>query len=61
MYFHGNIISLFGFAEGTFQDMSANSENYWRLPAAWQAIIKKGKIQVWQVYADSKIPYDIID
>jgi len=52
---------LFGFASGTFQSQNDRKENYWRLPASWKATLKNGKINLWQVYADSKIPYDIIN
>lgn len=54
-------IAAFGFAGGTFQGQSDRKENYWHLPAAWKAIIKSGKVHLWQVYADSKIPFDIIN
>ena len=55
-----NNAAAFGFASGTFQGLSSTKENYWRLPASWKAVIKGGKISLWQVYADSKIPFDII-
>ena len=29
-------------------------ENFWKTPAAWRAVIKDGKIAVWQVYADNE-------
>ena len=61
MFIDGDTIAVFGFAGGTFQGMSDKKENYWRLPASWKAITKNGKIYWWQVYADSKIPYDIIN
>jgi hypothetical protein len=55
-------IAAFGFAEGTFKGIkTTNNENYWRLPAAWKAIIEDGKIKLWQVYADTKVPFDIIN
>jgi len=41
--------------------LSDKKENYWHLSVAWKAIIKNGKIQLWQVYADSKIPFDIMN
>jgi ketosteroid isomerase-like protein len=58
---NGDTIAAFGFAGGTFKGLSDKKENYWHLPAAWKAIINDGKIQLWQVYADSKIPFDIIN
>ncbi len=53
-------IGAFGFAAGTYKGVSGKEENHWRLPAAWKAVIVRGKIRLWQVYADAKIPSDII-
>jgi ketosteroid isomerase-like protein len=60
MFSNGDTIAAFGFASGTFNGLSDRKENYWHLPASWKAIINNRKIQLWQVYADSKIPFDII-
>jgi ketosteroid isomerase-like protein len=49
---------MFGFASGTYHRESP--ENSWRLPAAWKAVFEGDKIKHWQVYADTKIPFDII-
>jgi hypothetical protein len=61
IFVNGDAVGAFGFASGTFKGSSNKKENYWHLPAAWKAVIKKGKIHLWQVYADSKIPFDIIN
>ena len=61
IYVHDNKVGAFGFASGTFQGLKEKKENYWRLPASWKAIVKDDTIQLWQVFADSKIPYDIIN
>ncbi|MDB5018667.1 MAG: SnoaL-like domain protein [Mucilaginibacter sp.] len=62
LFENGDIVVAFGFAEGTFKGLkTANNENYWRLPSAWKAVIEDGKIKLWQVYADTKIPFDIIN
>ena len=29
-------------------------ENFWKTPAAWRAVVKEGKIAVWQVFADNE-------
>jgi ketosteroid isomerase-like protein len=59
--FHtGEFIAAFGFAEGTYKGLIDDQENHWRLPAAWRAVVRNERIQLWQVYADSKIPFDII-
>ena len=57
---NGDMVAAFGFASGTYKGLESNNGNHWRLPASWRAIICDGKIQLWQVYADSKIPFDII-
>ena len=61
LFLSNDTVAAFGLASGTFQGSYNAKENYWRLPAAWKAVIKNGKIYLWQVYADSKIPYDIIN
>ncbi len=60
VFVSGDTVAAFGFAEGTFQGSKERKENYWRLPASWKAVIKNGKIHLWQVYAGTKIPFDII-
>ena len=58
----GEIFVILGFASGTYQNIKlANNENYWRLPAAWRVVVLENKIKDWQVYCDSKIPFDIIE
>ena len=61
IFLNGDTVAALGFAGGTFQERIDKKENYWHLPASWKAVIKSGKICLWQVYADSKIPYDIIN
>jgi ketosteroid isomerase-like protein len=61
MFLDGDTVAAFGFAGATFQGQSDRKENYWHLPASWKAVIKNGKIELWQVYADVKIPFDIIN
>jgi len=54
-------IAAFGFAAGTYKGLkTANNENYRRLPAAWKAIIEDGKIKLWQVYADTKVVFELM-
>jgi ketosteroid isomerase-like protein len=51
----GNTVAIFGSAQGTFsKDGTLNKENFWKTPAAWRAVVKDGKIAVWQVYADNE-------
>jgi ketosteroid isomerase-like protein len=54
-------VVAFGFASGTFHGLKERKEMHWHLPASWKVKVLKGRISVWQVYADSKIPYDIIN
>jgi len=54
----GDKLALFGFAGGSFQGKPTES---WRLPAAWKAKVKDGRVTVWQVFADTKIPFEIIE
>ncbi len=61
IFLNGDMVAALGFAGGTFQGRTERKENYWHLPASWKAVIKNGKVCLWQVYADSKIPYDIIN
>jgi uncharacterized protein (TIGR02246 family) len=55
---NGEEFALYGFAGGSFK---GNPEAAWRLPAAWKAIVEDGRIARWQVYADTKIPFEIIE
>jgi ketosteroid isomerase-like protein len=54
----GDNFALFGFAGGTFKNQEGES---WRLPAAWKAIVKDDRVSLWQVFADTKIPFEIIE
>ena len=52
-----DVYALFGYASGTYQGLTdENKTRFWRLPAAWKAIISEDKISLWQVYCDTKIP-----
>lgn len=51
----GNTVAVFGSAQGTFsKDGTLSKENFWKTPAAWRAVVKGGKIDVWQVFADNE-------
>lgn len=32
----------------------------WRIPAAWRAVIRDGRLAEWQVFADNKPVYEIL-
>jgi ketosteroid isomerase-like protein len=58
---NGNTLAAFGFASGTFKGIKTDkNENYWRLPASWKTLLSNNKIKLWQVYVDTKVPFDII-
>ena len=50
-----SIIVLLGYASGTYKTNNKNvdNSNYWKVPAAWKAIVVNEKIKLWQVYADN--------
>ena len=50
--------ALFGFAGGSFKNKEGET---WRLPAAWKALVKDGRVTLWQVFADTKVPFQIIE
>ena len=50
--------ALFGFAGGSFKGKQSEC---WRLPAAWKASVEHGRVTLWQVFADTKIPFEIIE
>ena len=37
---------------------AGTGEKAWKIPAAWRAIVRDGKIKLWQVYADTKIQFE---
>ena len=46
IYVNGDSIAAFGFASGTYKSKKTpESKTYWHLPAAWKAVVEKGKIQ----------------
>ncbi len=51
---HGPIVVLLGWAKGTFagDPMAPEKGKTWRIPAAWQAVIRKDLIHEWRIYAD---------
>ena len=62
IFAEGDMLAAFGFASGTFKGLETDkNENYWRLPASLKVIVHNDKVKLWQVYADTKIPFDIIN
>jgi hypothetical protein len=55
-------IAVFGFANGTFRNLhNPENSNHFHLPAAWKVVVESEKIKIWQVFADAKVPTDIIE
>src|SRR5438105_3632154 len=54
----GETFALFGFAGGSFKGKQSEC---WRLPAGWKASVIDGRVTLWQVFADTKIPFQIIE
>ena len=49
----GELVAVFGSTSGTYQGKRGPvPENRIEMPAAWRAIVRDGKVQRWQVYAD---------
>lgn len=58
----GSFICILGYASATYKNLkNKENSNYWRIPAAWTAIIKDNQIKQWQVYADNIVVADIIN
>jgi len=48
-----NLVAVFGSASGTYNGKRGLvPENRIEMPAAWKAVVKEGKVRLWQVYAD---------
>jgi ketosteroid isomerase-like protein len=57
----GDVVAVFGSAGGTIAAQGKlPPENKWRTPAAWLAVVEKGMLKEWRVYADNKPVYDIM-
>lgn len=58
----GDVVGIFGTAQGTCAvDGRLLSENRWKIPSAWKAVIKKSLITEWRVYADNEPLRDIME
>jgi ketosteroid isomerase-like protein len=50
----GSAVLGAGTASGTIDGIA------WRTPAAWKAVIRRGKVAEWRVFADNKPVYEIL-
>jgi ketosteroid isomerase-like protein len=50
----GPVVGLFGTASATCRgpDGAMPPENRWKIPVSWKAVVRDGRIERWQVYAD---------
>jgi len=51
---NGSTVAVFGAAGGTIKGTP------WRTPAGWMAVVEKGLVKEWRVYADNKPVYEIL-
>ena len=50
-YAKGSIAVVIGTAAATYsRDGSLKPENHWSAPAAWRAVVKRGRVALWQVF-----------
>ncbi|HEY6274633.1 MAG TPA: nuclear transport factor 2 family protein, partial [Terriglobales bacterium] len=55
IFANGETIAMFGSAQGTFSKSGEmKKEDSWTTPAAWRAVVRDGKIALWQVFADNE-------
>jgi ketosteroid isomerase-like protein len=59
IFANSETVAMFGSAWGTFsnsnsKDSSMKKEDSWKTPAAWRAVVRDGKIALWQVFADNE-------
>jgi ketosteroid isomerase-like protein len=52
----GELVLACGWAGATH----APSRIAWRIPAAWRAVVRRGRVAVWQVYADNKPVHELL-
>jgi ketosteroid isomerase-like protein len=50
-----DMVAVFGTASGTFEvNRKLHTDNHWRIPAAWMAVVRDGLIAQWRVYCDNE-------
>jgi hypothetical protein len=49
----GSVVALFGTTSGTAPGMGEPAaRNRWTVPSAWRAVVREGRVEEWQSYAD---------
>ena len=52
---NGQTVILLGHAGGRYSfDGTLDPANYWKVPAAWRAVVEDDRVAVWQVFADNE-------
>ena len=55
IFANGNTVAVFGSAQGTFaRNGQSSKEDFWTTPASWRAVVRDGKVALWQVFADNE-------
>lgn len=55
IFSNGETVAVFGTAQGTFaKDGEMKTQDFWKTPAAWRAVVRDGKVALWQVFADNE-------
>lgn len=53
VFSRGSTVAVFGIASGSYKGRGATIRGAaWRVPAAWRAVVRAGKVVEWQVYLD---------
>jgi uncharacterized protein (TIGR02246 family) len=56
------VLAVLGQAHATYMNKrNKRNSNFWKLPCAWKAKVQNDRIKLWQVYSDTKVPYEIIE
>lgn len=49
----GRVVAVFGTARGTYAGNGRQEERQpWQIPAAWKAVVRRGRVAEWHVYAN---------
>ena len=49
----GPLVVVLGSASGSIASASSAGGSAWSIPAAWRALVKGGRVALWQVFADN--------
>jgi len=56
-----DVVVITGFAGGTWKNLRDEVQSAsWIVPAAFKVIIKDGKVELWQVFADASKMMDVV-